>query len=92
VDGPRGQVCLNAWDTSPGIPADLSPKLAQELERLKPFWVIIGRGDDRMKGSHRVDAILKAMPGLHLVACPGQGFENDSRIFKTGRQESSEQV
>ena len=87
------KMCPNAGDTgdAPG-PKKLSFELEAKLKSMRPFWTVVGRYGDAMKGPERIPPILRALPALTLVACPGAGFENLTKVFQTGRQETSAQV
>lgn len=85
--GKATAVCWNGWDSASGaISAGIS-----EAELDQPFWVYIGRGGDPVKGADRLIRALPLAPDLRWVAVPGEGFEENVRVLRTGPL-SSEQV
>lgn len=89
VFGKTTAVCWNGWDPGNGpdaIPAELESQLAG----IGSFWVFVGRGADRMKGADLLRRALPLVSDLKLVAAPGEGFEGEAAVIRSGRLSSSE--
>ncbi|MEK6577730.1 MAG: glycosyltransferase family 4 protein, partial [Bdellovibrionota bacterium] len=87
--GKINAVSWNGWDAESPEQDEIN---FAEIEKIKPFFLYIGRGIDPPKGA---DFLNAALPELHsinsnfkLVAVPGEGFENNTDVFKTGRVSS----
>jgi len=82
------RVISNGWDSffeNEICEEKLPDELEEKLEKFGSFWVYYGRGSDPVKGTDRLIEALRAVPEIKLVASPGEGFENEERILKTGK-------
>ena len=84
----KAVVCWNGWD-SDGVAGDLTADVESRLPA-EPFWLFLGRGEDPMKGTYRIDALLNSCPKLKLVAAPGDGFTASAQITLSGRLNSGQ--
>ncbi len=90
--GKSHAVCGNGWDSASEASdpsasearADMPASLSR-LDRTRPFWLYIGRGDDVVKGADRVRELISKSKDIQLVAAPGTGFEGIKEVIQTGR-------
>lgn len=90
--GKQADVCWNGWDSAdlPGIPTSLGSSLRKEIETKNPFWLFVGRGEDRMKGADRLKLAFSLLPEFSWVSAPGKGFEECPQVLKTGALSSAQ--
>lgn len=81
--GKARAVCGNGWDTG-AASEPVSEELGRALRHVQPFWVFVGEAGDRAHGADRVKQLLALLPGVNLVAIPGDGFEELPAVLSTG--------
>lgn len=79
-------ICRNGFDTADlaGAAHALGQNLRDKLSALGHYWVFVGRGQDRVKGVGRLKSCLPYLGDFHLVAAPGDGFEQCPDVLQTG--------
>jgi len=85
--GKKTAVASNGWDTfatSDILEEPLPPALLEQINKFNSFWIYYGRGGDHVKACERIIEAKKSLPDLNLVASPGEGFEKDESVVKTG--------
>lgn len=84
--GKKAAVISNGWDSfvDQDVQEDPLPyELTQQMGG-SSFWVYYGRGSDCVKGVDRLIEAIKLVPGMRLVASPGEGFEDVPDVIKSG--------
>ena len=85
----RVAVCSNGWDHASEAETKetsaISAALHQKIPEFGPYFCFVGRGNDQMKNTQFLCELLNKDNELKIVAIPGEGFPDSSRVLKTGR-------
>lgn len=88
VMGKKTAVCWNGWNSAEGQRPEqqsvLPEQLLRNLEKLKPFFCYVGRGEDPVKNAVFIEEIFQNFQAANLIAIPGSGFQETQKIFHTG--------
>ncbi len=84
------QVCFNGWDSWNEDENESRLETSMVAGEGK-FWLYVGRGEDKVKGTKFLEKALRLNPEIRLLATPGEGFGTDNpRIVKTGSKNPNE--
>lgn len=93
--GKTCQVISNGWDSydrdrsePEPLPAAVEDWIAKQGEQ--SFWIFVGRGNDNVKGVPDLLEALRILGDQKVMAVPGDGFEESSMAFSTGRLDSDQ--
>ncbi len=89
--GKRVVVIENGWDSAIASPVVHETRnarpfetLLEEIDRLSPFGLFVGRDGDPLKAFHRLSRWLEMDSNLRLIAVPGNTLKPSTRSLSCG--------